>query len=61
MDMSALRLPSVFPPAQDASASISQLGLGRPGASQVPELVDGDEEPAGPRQAAHADGVVEAD
>ena len=61
MDMSSLRQSSVFSPAQDASASISQLELGRPRASQIPESFDGAEESFGPRQVDHADGVVETD
>ena len=61
VDMSSLRQSSVFTPAQDASASISELELGRPRASQIPESVDGAEEFVGPRQVDHADGVVETD
>ena len=61
MDMPPLRQSFVFSPAQDAPASISQLELGKPRASQIPESVNGDEEFVGSRQVDHADGVVETD
>ena len=59
MDMSPLRQLFVLSSAPDASTSISQLELGRPRASQIPESVDGAEEFVVPRQGDHADGVVE--
>ena len=60
MDMSSLRQSSVFTPAQDAPASISQLELGRPRASQISESLDGTEDSLGSRQIDHADGIAEA-
>ena len=61
MDMPPLRQSFVFSPAQDASASISQLELGRPTTSQIPKPVNGGEEFVGPRQVDHANGDIETE